>query len=99
MSPFTFTFPTRVPLEDLDPGSYTAYEFYRDNTPPPRLSAWDWIEQNPHFAEYYAEPVEPRPVTAALPDGFQPLPDYLVRELPRMCSGMPAEPQPAAARA
>lgn len=98
MSPFTFTLPTRVPLEDLDPGSYTAYEFYRDNTPDPRLSAWDWIEQNPHFAEYYAEPVDPRPAPAAPTDGPQPLPDYLLRELPRMCSGMPAEPQPAPAR-
>ncbi|WP_416445437.1 hypothetical protein AB3K78_01175 [Leucobacter sp. HNU] len=99
MSPFTFTLPTRVPLEDLDPGSYTAWEFYRDNTPNPWLSLWDWMEQNTHFAEYYAEPVEPRPAPAAATDGPQLLPDYLVRELPRMCSGMPAEPQPAASRA
>lgn len=97
MSPLTFTLPTRVTIEELDPGSYTAYEFYRDNTPAPRLSAWDWIEQNPHFAEYYAAPVEPRPEPAAPTDGPQPLPEYLLRELPRMCSGMPAEPQPAPA--
>lgn len=99
MSPLTFTPPPGETVEDLDPGSYAAWEFYRDNTPNPWLSLWDWIEQNPAFAEYYAAPVEPRPEPAAPTDGSQPLPDYLLRELPRMCSGMPADPQPAPARA
>lgn len=48
MSPLTFTPPPGETIEDLGPGSYAAWEFYRDNTPDPWLTGRSWATAQSH---------------------------------------------------